>query len=556
VIKVFSKNSYRHIVLQGRLDSNSIDEFSSLFVDEFNKFEVTIIGIKTLPKSFVKRLYNIIYIQKINLAINVYFDRLSRYLNSVGIANHLVDSYSSRLEINSEKNRNLEAVAIGGSSGSLENIVTIVKSIPLVDISIFIVQHIKDDSPLILNQILQSRTNYSVVYPEDGDIIKKRTIYIAKPSYHLFVEGNRVRLDRSEKLNYARPSVSRLFESVAKYYGNSSIALISSGYGSDGSDVLKYMRELGSTILIQNPNECEAKDMPNSAIATGEYNFIFSINELRTFFNVMLQTTVDKDSSIRVLLKEIYSIYGYDFTMYDRNSVKRRVDATILKLGIDSFQLFIKEVLTNRAVFDELFLNLSINVTEFFRTPSLYSAFQRVLMTQNYSKSRLKVWVAGCSTGEEAYSIAILLNELDIYKNSLIYATDFNSVVVDEAKNGIYSKDRVETYTDNFEKLGIDYKKYFYKSMAYYEVREFLLKNVLFFSHNLVSDGSFNQFDIISCKNVLIYFNQSLQERVFELFYESLELGGFLLLGDSEFLLDSFSSRFESCGNKIYRKIA
>jgi len=556
-IKVFIKNSLKHIVFQVQITASEIEGFESAFKENIH-YDVSFINLKSIPKSIVERLYQERYIKQQTLTLYVQHPRLSKYLTSLGLQN--VDISQAGLEQHKKiKAKPLKSITIGGSADSLEKIVAMVESIPLADISIFVIQHIKEDAQPLFDKILQNKTQYRVAYPKDQEEILEGHLYISPPARHMRVAQGKIYLDNSPKVNYARPSLSVLFESIAHYYGSQNITVLTCGYGHDGSDALKTLRQAGSGVIISAPDECGAQDMVNNAIATHEYHHILTTDEIRSLFNTLLQTLVDKDSFITRFLKEIKSLYGYDFIKYDRNSVTRRIEALMLKLGINSLPLLAKEVLIHKPLFDELLLSISINVTEFFRKPSLYVAM-RDLLADEFQETHLKIWVAGSSTGEEPYSIAMILDELGLYSHSLIYATDFNPIVINEAKSGLYSQDALNSSIKNAN-VALNhstFEDYVEKHISYFAIKEYLQKNVLFFTHNLVTDRSFNQFDLISCKNVLIYFTLNLQELVFDLFYESLCEGGYLQLGESESLPPSFSKKFRaySVEHKIYQKVS
>ena len=555
-IKLFTKGKYRHIIIKDSVDENDINSFIGAFDFIIDRYEITFLNIASIPKSIVEMLYKVIHVKKIQAIIYVSSNKLSKYLKDINI-NCLPLSYSD-IKANVEL-KNVEAVVIGGSADSLENIIALTKTIPLVDISIFIVQHIKSDSPLILDKILQTYTSYKVKYSKNDEKIQKGVIYLTPPDYHMVVKDENIELNKNDKVNFARPSISVLFESVSKVYKNGAIAIITCGYGNDGSDVLKQLIANGSTVIIHEESECVAKEMLINAKKTKYYDLICTIDEMRGFFSAVLQTTVNKEDSVNIFLKQIHMLYGYDFTKYDRQSINRRISASMIKQGISSFSLFVKETLTKRNIFNELLLSISINVTEFFRRPQLYIALKKLLKKEFDKNSNVKIWVAGSSTGQEAYSISMLLHDIHMNNKSLIYATDFNSVVVSEAINGIYAKDKLHSCKVNSDLvLDSDFYDYFDENEAYLSVKESVKKKVLFFTHNLVIDGSFNHFDIISCKNVLIYFTPDLQEIVLQLFYDSLDDNGYLLLGESEMLHEAFNGRFIPYDktNKIYKKVA
>ncbi|RYE52451.1 MAG: protein-glutamate O-methyltransferase CheR, partial [Sphingobacteriales bacterium] len=217
-------------------------------------------------------------------------------------------------------------------------------------------------------------------------------------------------------------------------------------------------------------------------------------------------------------------------------------------------------LLTNdHSYFEEFLAEITVNVTEMFRDPLFYQSFSRNVIPYLKSYQRLKVWNAGCSTGEELYSFAILFSEENIYDRSFFYGTDINSDVLTFAKNGIYKLDKMKQYSENFQKTGTTHTLSDYYTAKYdaAALNRSLRKNVLFSVHNLVSDGMFNEFQVISCRNVMIYFNSELQKRVIDLFYNSLANFGFLCLGAKESLKSNEMGRFKTVDSKnnIYQKI-
>ncbi|MBN2823864.1 MAG: hypothetical protein JXQ76_00960 [Campylobacterales bacterium] len=557
-IKIFFNNHLKHIVLEEKISAFEIESFESAFNGATQHYEISFLNLKSIPQKMIERLYREIYLENHAININVKHPRLYAYLNNLGLKNKLISS-DRGTKMQKIQPTPLKAISIGGSADSLEKIIAIVENIPLCDITIFVIQHIKEDAKPLFDSILQNKTRYQVSYPKDAEIIKEGHLYIAPPAYHTRVKEGRIFLDDGARVNYARPSLSVLFESIAYEYGAANITVLTCGYGHDGSDALALLRQKGSGVIISHPDECEAKDMVSSAIATKEYHHILKVDEIRSILNTLLQTVVDRDRFISAFLKAIKALYGYDFIKYDRGSVTRRIEALMMQLGIKSLPLLVKEVLIHKSLFDELLLSISINVTTFFRKPPLYVAL-RELLVKEFQNRHLKIWVAGCSTGEEAYTIAMILDELNLYQNALIYATDFNPTVIEEAKSGFYTKESINSSIENSQRV-LKYATithYLNEYACCFCIKEYLKKNVLFFTHNLVSDRSFNQFDIISCKNVLIYFTLTLQEAVFELFYQSLCDGGYLLLGESETLHPNFRKKFKtsSIEHKIYQKVA
>lgn len=266
-----------------------------------------------------------------------------------------------------------------------------------------------------------------------------------------------------------------------------------------------------------------------------------------------------EDIEIALLFQGIYLKYGYDFGNYSNSHMKRRILRRISIAGLDNISQLQYKVLYDENFFKTLLSDFSINVTEMFRDPSFYKEFRKSVVPILKTYPFVRIWHAGCSTGEEVYSMAILLKEEGLYERAQIYATDFNTTVLEKAKEGIYAIDDIKDYTRNYQKAGgiasfADYYTAKYDSVI---IDQSLKKKITFAEHNLVTDGVFGEMHVIICRNVLIYFNRDLQNNVINLFSDSLSNGCFLCLGSKESVKFSRSSdNFEafSESEKIYRK--
>ncbi|HZO17858.1 MAG TPA: protein-glutamate O-methyltransferase CheR [Gemmatimonadaceae bacterium] len=263
---------------------------------------------------------------------------------------------------------------------------------------------------------------------------------------------------------------------------------------------------------------------------------------------------------IRLLLEGIYRHYGFDFRSYAYASLRRRIWKRIAAERLTTISALQDRVLHEPAMMERLLLDLSINVTAMFRDPGFYVAFRRDVIPALRTYPFIRIWHAGCSTGEEAYSMAILLEEEGLYERTRIYATDINEVVIRKARDGIFPLDRMQEYTHNYLAAGgtRSFSEYY---TAMYDGALFaprLMRNIVFSQHNLVTDRSFAECNVILCRNVLIYFDRTLQQRVHKLFYESLPVYGYLGLGSKESLrFTGFEDHYEQIDRreKIYRKV-
>jgi len=258
---------------------------------------------------------------------------------------------------------------------------------------------------------------------------------------------------------------------------------------------------------------------------------------------------MDKDRleqiEINLLLEAIYQRYGYDFRNYARASVERRARQLRERLGAASIGAMIPMLLHDKALLGSVLKEFSITVTEMFRDPFVYRGIRQEIVPMLKTYPYIKVWLAGCATGEEAYSLAILLREEGLQGRAIIYATDFNDVALDKARAGIYELERLKVFTANYLKAGgrADFGDYYHARYGAAVMRSELKKDITFANHNLVTDGVFGEMHLIVCRNVLIYFNKELQARVLGLFRDSLVFDGFLCLGAKETL--KFSSLAE-----------
>ena len=262
---------------------------------------------------------------------------------------------------------------------------------------------------------------------------------------------------------------------------------------------------------------------------------------------------------ISLLLEAVFQRYGHDFRHYARASVERRVRLFAEKAQCHRVSDLIPKILHNEDVFENFLLQLSIPVTEMFRDPPVYGHIRSVVLPVLKTYPFVRIWHAGCASGEEAYSLAILLKEEGLYERSGIFATDFNDTVLQKAREGIYDLSNVKLFTRNYQHSGgkVSFSEYYHAHYDAIVMDQSLRENITFANHNLASDVVFTEAQLILCRNVLIYFDRDLQNRVLELFRESLARGGFLVLGTKESLMfstvrDDFQIIDEK--SKIYKR--
>ena len=272
-----------------------------------------------------------------------------------------------------------------------------------------------------------------------------------------------------------------------------------------------------------------------------------------------MKSSEHNDELIEILLSDVLEVYGYDFTGYSRASLKRRILRLYEMDRFVSFAEYRYKIRTDPGYFKRFLEEITINVTEMFRDPEFYKTLRNEILPRLGTYPFIRIWIAGCSTGEEAYSVAIFLKELNLLQKSLIYATDINSEVIANARQAMIPLNKIKLYTENYIAAGgsENFIDYYTANYSLGKLNDELKSKIIFSTHNLVTDNSFNEFQLILCRNVLIYFDRPLQNKVFELFNNSLEKFGYLALGTKETLdFSSVAKNFERLkGEKIWRKI-
>ncbi|WP_249902047.1 protein-glutamate O-methyltransferase CheR [Paenibacillus sp. PK3_47] len=262
---------------------------------------------------------------------------------------------------------------------------------------------------------------------------------------------------------------------------------------------------------------------------------------------------------IELLLEGVHRLYGYDFRNYALPSLKRRIWHHVHAENVPSISALQEKVLHDRDCFERFVYTLSIPVTEMFRDPGLFLTFRQKVIPLLRTYPYIRIWHAGCSTGEEVYSMAILLHEEGLYDKARIYATDMNERSLQQAKEGVYEISKMKQYTKNYLEAGGTraFSEYYTAKYNSVILQPYLRKNIIFAEHNLATDTSFNEFNVIFCRNVMIYFNDELRDHVHGLFHESLSRFGVLVLGSKESIhFTRYSDSYEPLDRveKIYRK--
>ncbi len=455
----------------------------------------------------------------------------------------------------------LRALALAGSALSLERILHIVEHLPLSDMVVFVAQHVQENQINLLDQLLKSRTEYRVLMPQHLTPAQAGTLYVAPPGHHMRVAHGLVYLTRDRQIQFARPSIDALFESLAGEYGDGVLAVLLCGYGSDGVDGCAALRAAGSCVIVEDGDECApARVMPDNARNAGHYDFLMKLPAIASVAAAAAMGDAARPDGalLELFLQALVSHYGYDFRHYQRESLKRRIVNLMGQFNLRGFAEFQRAVLCDAALFERLCAELPVGVTSFFRHPAQLKQLREEILPYLASFPMIKLWSAGCSTGEEAYSLAIVLDELGLLDRSHLFATDLNPYLLELGASGLFPSAPLALNRQHYLASGGPrlFDAYLAGNGRYLAMDDRLRQRILFHRHSLTDEGIFNEFQLILCRNVLIYFDAELQRQVLRRFARSLHAEGFLALGPQDGLHRlALEEGFEPCrgGSHIYR---
>lgn len=447
-------------------------------------------------------------------------------------------------------------VGIGASAGGLEALQKLLTALPSdTGLPFIIVQHLSPDYKSLLSEILSKYTNMPVIQVEDGMEIKGNCVYIIQPGKNMRLSHGKLLLS-SQKEHELNLPIDLFFRSLAEEAGSKAIAIILSGTGSDGSNGIKAIKENDGLILVQDIETAKFDGMPRSAIRTGIVDAQLSPDkiamELMHIANASPRDLPSEKSVRKIdedLLKKVYIILkkvcNINFTHYKQTTVIRRIERRMMLTHKETLPEYVEYLYEDIDEVKTLSKEILIGVTSFFRDPEFFQclkdkAINDILLHGSKDES-IRVWVAGCSTGEEAYSIAMLFCEametLKIKRSVKIFATDLDMESISTAGKGIYGDGIIEAVSP------VRLSRFFTRQNNTYVVNRDLRKMIVFSPHNVFQDPPFGKLDLISCRNMLIYFQPVLQNDLFSIFHSSLKDGGYLFLGKSE-AIGAFTEAF------------
>lgn len=459
-------------------------------------------------------------------------------------------------------------VAIGASAGGLEALQDFLSGFEAdtQNVSIIIAQHLSPTHKSMLVQLLSKGTSLDVAEAVDGASLTVNTVYITPPDKDISIIDGRICLDKPSQPVGPKPSIDVLFKSLANYDAKHTIGIILSGTGTDGSSSIVSLKKAGGFVMVQNPSTAKYDGMPLAAIHSGHVDIVLSPIDMGVLiknfitdpFSVraQIQNGDDGTKGSEKILGLLGKYTGTNFSNYKSATIGRRLKKRMNILQITSYDAYCAYIEHHPDELDELFKTILIGVTSFFRDAesfeSLKEALKKILENKS-GGSPIRIWVPGCSTGEEAYSIAIilaqLLNNRPERLNIQIFGTDIDEKAITIARKGVYAQSSLQGLDDKI----ID--SYFIARDNGFELIKSIRSMVMFSRHDLTGNPPFLKMDLISCRNLMIYFNAALQQQILPLFHYSLVHDGFLFLGKSE-TIGSFTDLFSTFDqkNKIFQK--
>ncbi|MEO5684889.1 MAG: CheR family methyltransferase [Chitinophagaceae bacterium] len=450
----------------------------------------------------------------------------------------------------SADNADFFVVGIGASAGGIQALRIFFENVPANSGAAYVViLHLSPDHDSKLAELLQVSAKMPVQKVVEPVKIVADAIYVISPNHHLTVEGDEIHVSPNLLVQDRRAPVDIFFRTLATAYGVRAICVILSGTGANGSMGLKHIKEKGGGAFVQSPREAEFNEMPRNAIATGLVDEVLPVSQLpekiisyKQRINIHVPPAVpdnleqEQQAALREIFTHLRIRTGHDFSNYKRPTLLRRIERRINIKNLSDLPAYADYLREHAEECTSLLKDILISVTNFFRDPKAFEVLEKEvlprLIENRMPGQQIRIWVAGCATGEEAYSIAILCAEKLIGMTDppkiQLFGTDIDEAAIAVAREGLY------TINDAADVSAERLRLFFNKEGDVYRVRREIREMILFAHHNFIKDPPFSHLDLLSCRNVLIYINHTAQERVLETFHFALNPGAFLFLGSSE----------------------
>jgi two-component system CheB/CheR fusion protein len=438
----------------------------------------------------------------------------------------------------------LQVVGIGASAGGVKALQDFFEALPdHVGAAFVVIMHLDPGTRSEMVAILATRTSMPVRQVEGTLRLEADNVYVIAPNSQLIIQHDMISALAFDTPRGQRAPIDMFFRSLADQ-SNNAFAIVLTGAGADGATGVTAIKEAGGIVLVQDPTEAEYSSMPRSAIATEVADFVLPIRELAHKLVTLVQKHGDvtlgldlaQEEDLKRILSQVQSRTGHDFSQYKRATVLRRIARRMQLTQQESSASYLNYLKENAGEAQALFGDFLISVTTFFRDPDSFASLARNVITQLFEGKRasdsIRVWVPAAATGEEAYTIGILLlEEADrrkIRPEIQVFGSDLDAAALVTARQGRYPASIASDFTA--ERL----ERYFWREGDHYHVRRELRELVLFANHSLLKDPPFSRLDLISCRNLLIYMDRELQQQILTTFHYAINPGGFLFLGSSE----------------------
>lgn len=459
-------------------------------------------------------------------------------------------TFSLRKATNQEKAITFPIVGIGASAGGIEAVSELLSHLPSnTGMAFVVIQHLAADRKSALPEILSRQTQMTVQQADHLMLIQPNHVYVIPPNQCLGIIHGFIQLMPRLEPKHKNMPIDFFLSCLSEDQKSNAIGIILSGGDADGTIGLQRIKAEGGVTFVQDPNTAKVSSMPQSAIASGSADYVLNLKELAAELSQMIQHPLfnqepseqellpdSDDGGFVKLYKLLRSKTGVDFAQYKKQTFQRRLKRRMVIHRIETVEKYVEYLHLHSNEIKSLYEDLLIHITHFFRDTELFEELKKTifpkLLDSKKSNEPIRIWIPGCATGEEVYSIAISLFEALAAKGSTaiiqIFGTDLSEKAIFKARSGIYPEDIRMDVTDEF------LRKYFVKTESGYQISRSIRDVCVFAIHDLTCDPPFSRIDLISCRNVLIYLSQTVQRRVMQVFAYALRSGGFLVLGPSE----------------------
>ena len=439
-------------------------------------------------------------------------------------------------------------VGIGASAGGLEALEAFFGNAPRESgMAFVVVQHLSPDFKSLMDELLARHTDLPIRLVEDGMVVEADHVYLIPPKKEMIIAGGKLLLSERDRQHERTLPIDVFFRSLAQDCGRRAVAIVLSGGGSDGSRGVRAIHEAGGLVIVQDVASAQFDGMPKTARDVGVASFVLAPQEMPAVLAEHVKSGGSSSSAaesasasstgqgIGAVYDMLQDEFGIDFTHYKPSTVTRRIERRLQLSRVEDIDEYVVKLRKGRDELDVLYRDLLIGVTRFFRNEEAFAVLERKVLPQLFAKGPpglpLRVWVAGCATGEEAYSLAILLSEVAAangHRPVKIFATDVHRGSIEAASRATYGEEAIANVSP--ERL----ERYFLRRADGYQLIPDIRQMVVFATHNVIKDAPFTRMDLISCRNMLIYLQPAAQQKVLSLFHFALNRGGIAFLGPSE----------------------